>query len=642
MPRFATVLHRALPACALTVALIALPTTTVPNLLSGAVEKSMETRIELGTASKVGVAQSGPPTKVNRAPHHEATKAAPSPDPGGAQDVVADVPLPDGGGLMALTWAADSAPPADAELLLRTRDGDGWSDWESIGPNGDVDPQALGQTRAGSDPAWLPSAERVQVRASKGLAAALDTARLVVIRPGTGPSSDQPPSSASAVSNGLPIITRARWGADESLRGGCVPQLADTTKAVVVHHTADTNSYTASESAGIVRSILRYHTQSLGWCDVGYNALVDKYGQIFEGRFGGLHNSVIGAHALGFNYGTFGVSVLGNYETATLPTVARTALASVIAMRVADYRLDATGTTQLTSADSGSRYPAGSTVTLPVINGHRDTFATACPGANIYSLLGQLRSEVKARAGTSDGRPRLFAVRSNGDLLRYAGDGRGAFVASAQIGSGWSGLRLTASTWDNDLVPDLLAVRPDGGMDLWRGTSSGVSGPTRIGSGWSRTDLVLSPGDFSGDRRPDVIGRRSDGTLWLYGSDGMGGFVGDPRLIGSDWQGFLKILAPGDFDGDGRPDLIAETAVGDLILYPGNGSGGFLASRKIGNGWRSAVDLVAPGDFDGDLRPDLVMTRSDGSMWLYPGNGAGGFEDPRRVGSDWQGLTLVP
>ena len=82
-----------------------------------------------------------------------------------------------------------------------------------------------------------------------------------------------------------------------------------------MHHTADTNNYTADQVPAMMRSIYRYHTVSRGWGDIGYNVIVDKYGRLWEGRFGGLASTVIGAHAGGFNTGTFGVSMLGNYDT---------------------------------------------------------------------------------------------------------------------------------------------------------------------------------------------------------------------------------------------------------------------------------------------------------------------------------------
>ena len=94
------------------------------------------------------------------------------------------------------------------------------------------------------------------------------------------------------------IIGRAEWGADESMRRGA-PMYDDGVRAGIVHHTATPNDYPATDSAGIVRGIYRYHTATLGWSDIAYNALVDKYGQVFEGRFGGITRPVEGSHTGG-------------------------------------------------------------------------------------------------------------------------------------------------------------------------------------------------------------------------------------------------------------------------------------------------------------------------------------------------------
>jgi hypothetical protein len=74
----------------------------------------------------------------------------------------------------------------------------------------------------------------------------------------------------------------------------------------------DSNGYAADDVPAIMRSIYRYHAVSRGWGDIGYNVIADKFGRLWEGRYGGLASTVIGAHAGGFNTGTFGVSMLGN------------------------------------------------------------------------------------------------------------------------------------------------------------------------------------------------------------------------------------------------------------------------------------------------------------------------------------------
>ena len=121
------------------------------------------------------------------------------------------------------------------------------------------------------------------------------------------------PSAAAAPGQPPNIITRAQWGADESMR--CPNTVYDNgVRAGIVHHTAGSNDYAPQDSAAIVRSIYAYHTRTLGWCDIAYNALVDKYGQVFEGRAGGMDRPVEGAHTGGFNKNTWGVAMLGNFD----------------------------------------------------------------------------------------------------------------------------------------------------------------------------------------------------------------------------------------------------------------------------------------------------------------------------------------
>jgi hypothetical protein len=148
----------------------------------------------------------------------------------------------------------------------------------------------------------------------------------------------------------------------------------------------------------------------------------------------------------------------------------------------------------------------------------------------------------------------------------------------------------------------------------------------KIGSGWGSFVSLFSPGDFTGDRRSDLLAIRSNGDLFLYRGNGLGRFTGSAVKIGSGWASFVKLLSPGDFTGDGKADLLAVRSNGDLVLYRGNGLGGFTGSGvKIGSGWASFDRLFSPGDFTGDRRSDLLAVRSNGDLYLYRGNGLGGF-----------------
>ncbi|NBM18206.1 peptidoglycan recognition protein [Streptomyces sp. GC420] len=186
------------------------------------------------------------------------------------------------------------------------------------------------------------------------------------------------------------IVTRKGWGADESLREGSFVYTSKI-KAAFVHHSATGNNYTCAQAPSVLRGIYRYHVVSMGWRDFGYNFAVDKCGNIYEGRAGGVAEPVLGAHTLGFNANSMGIAVLGTYSDSTPSTSAVTAVARLTAWKLGLHGANPKGTTTLTSG--GNKYPKGTKVRLNVISGHRDGFATECPGSRLYSKLGTTRTE---------------------------------------------------------------------------------------------------------------------------------------------------------------------------------------------------------------------------------------------------------
>ncbi|MCC4318127.1 peptidoglycan recognition protein family protein [Streptomyces malaysiensis] len=218
------------------------------------------------------------------------------------------------------------------------------------------------------------------------------------IRPSTPPST--PPSSAlpaevtkaNAARYSAPrprIVTRAGWGADEKIREtGHV--YSKTVKVAFIHHTVTGNKYSCSEAPSLLRSIYRYHVKSLGWRDYGYNFTIDKCGNIYEGRSGGVAKAVRGAHTLGFNTDSMGVAVLGTFSTRKPPAKAVTAIAKLTAWKLGLFKRNPRGTTHLVSG-GGNKYKRGTSVKLDMIAGHRDGFATECPGERLHEKLGSVR-----------------------------------------------------------------------------------------------------------------------------------------------------------------------------------------------------------------------------------------------------------
>ncbi|MGW0533640.1 N-acetylmuramoyl-L-alanine amidase [Streptomyces sp. NPDC003032] len=186
------------------------------------------------------------------------------------------------------------------------------------------------------------------------------------------------------------IITRKGWGADERIRERGFAY-SKTVKAAFVHHSASGNNYRCSQAASVLRSIYRYHVKSSGWRDLGYNFAIDKCGNIYEGRAGGVAKPVLGAHTRGFNANSTGIAVLGSYSSANPPKAAVDAIARLTAWKLGLYGANPSGTTYLTSG-GGNLYKKGTNVRLQVISGHRDGFATDCPGSRLYGKLDTIRT----------------------------------------------------------------------------------------------------------------------------------------------------------------------------------------------------------------------------------------------------------
>jgi flagellar hook assembly protein FlgD len=259
------------------------------------------------------------------------------------------------------------------------------------------------------------------------------------------------------IANAPPIIPRFSWGANEQIRRA-PPKYASAIHFAVVHHTAGTNNYTAAQSAAIVRGIEIYHVQGNGWDDIGYNLLVDKYGQVFEGRYGGVDRPVIGAHAEGFNTGSVGVAVIGDYTSARLPAAAKAALEEVLAWRLDLAHVDPLGTFQWISGGN-PRFPSGVPVFLRAIAGHRDTGYTDCPGNSLYAQLPQIAKDVAALGG-----PKIYAP-----VVARSGEGQARFTARLSVAQPWTvtvansaGVQVAQGTgtgtavdwtWDGSLAP---------------------------------------------------------------------------------------------------------------------------------------------------------------------------------------------
>ena len=304
--------------------------------------------------------------------------------------------------LVGLHWRGSGS------VQFRTRTvGARWTGWRVAAPEsedlpdtGTAESRAAGRWRIGN-PYWVGASNGIAYR----LRGRVTRLRAYFVN---SPTDGLPPRRLS-LAGSPPLVSRAGWAADETIRRAA-PQYAPTLAFAVVHHTAGSNSYSRSQSAAIVRAIELYHVKGNGWNDIGYNFLVDRYGQVFEGRFGGVDKNVVGAHAEGFNNGSVGVAVIGTYGSAPPPAAAQTALANLLAWRLDVAHVDPLGT--LTWPSGGNpRFPLGTPVFLRAIAGHRDTGFTACPGNALYARLGTIASRAAAV-----GLPKLYAPSASGDI----------------------------------------------------------------------------------------------------------------------------------------------------------------------------------------------------------------------------------
>ena len=295
--------------------------------------------------------------------------------------------------LLGVTWDdADDVESPQVEVRWRSLD-DGWSDWTEL----EAAPESVATagSRPGTDPLWVGKSDGVDVRVSARSTSQPTGLRVLTVT--EGKNGDVAPVAAAV---GQPkIISRSAWGASGG--SSCsAPVYGSSMLGTTLHHTAGSNSYTKAQSAGILRSTQAYHTKGQGWCDIGYNFLVDKYGQIFEGRKGGITKMVRGAHAgvNAANERTVGVSMMGNYDVAQVPSAMKSAVADLIAWRHSLAGLPAKGTYSL----------GGKKVNR--IMGHRDVKSTACPGRYGYAWLtqsGGLRDMVASRIAKGGSSPKL-------------------------------------------------------------------------------------------------------------------------------------------------------------------------------------------------------------------------------------------
>jgi hypothetical protein len=503
-----------------------------------------------------------------------------------------------------VTWAQD-AGVTDVTVQLRTRAkaGGAWGAWTNVQQDdvgmttttGAQDPEV----RGGTSPYWTGDAYGIEVIVQAADGTTPRDVQLTLIDPGTSaadavPGAPAVTDKANAAMTMPAIYSRAQWGADESLMGWD-QEYAPTIKAATIHHTADSNDYTAADVPKIMRSIYAYHAVSLGWGDIGYNVIVDKFGRAWEGRSGGLASTVVGAHAGGFNYETFGVSMLGNYDIAdTTPALIDT-VAAVVAWKFSLYGVDPAAQVGLVSKGGGtSRYAAGVAVTVPTIFGHRDVGATACPGRYGYSHMGEIRTLVAAKMRD----PALQEKIAPQVLLRNANTAGGA---DTQVFRGDPGDRPLACDWDGNGT-ETVGIYRRGHFFLF---DSNAAAARPVADFWFGDvgDVPLC-GDWDGDGR-DSVGVWRAGWFFLR-NDNAGGIAQGSFAFGN----VNAQPVVGNWDGD--PYDTVGVYQGNTFYYT-NANIRPVAAGKVAFG--AGSDRLVAGDWTGQGRDTIGVFRT-GTFYL--------------------------
>jgi hypothetical protein len=276
------------------------------------------------------------------------------------------------------------------EVRTRKRGGH-WGAWAPLRASGAHGPDHPLRDTA-SDPVWVGDADELQLRGRR------QALRLQFVAVPAAARQRHVGARSAQVTGAPAMVTRDQWGP------GFTPRVAASygeVQMAFVHHTVNANDYAPEDSAGIVLGIAKYHRDHNGWNDIGYNFLVDKYGQIFEGRGGGIDQAVIGAQAEGWNRLSTSVANLGTFSGIAQTPQAIDAISRLLGWKMTLHAIPCEGTVVVTSGGgSTNRYKYGAQATMERISGHRDGCSTECPGNALYAQLPEIRSGAAARAGS--------------------------------------------------------------------------------------------------------------------------------------------------------------------------------------------------------------------------------------------------
>jgi hypothetical protein len=540
-----------------------------------------------------------------------------------------------------VTWRHGiELPENQVGIQVRTAKAGRWSGWMPVqyhddhGPDGDAG-ELTPKARPGTDALVIGDVDQVQMRAENATGRPIPDLQLAVIDPGTGKMTAQRPaidtatlasSSRAATKPASQSVTstdgtsddvalsamrrapkpyiysRAQWGANEKMREQGLPNYG-TVKAGFIHHTVNANNYTAAQVPALLRGIYAYHTQSRGWRDIGYNYLVDRFGRIWEGRYGGVDKAVVGAHTLGYNEVSFAMSAIGNYDITQPPQAILNAYARLFAWKLSLYNIRADAT-HIWLKD---RY-------VNAINGHRDVGHTACPGRYLYAKIPTIRVMAqRIQNAAQTGAPVTLPTPPDPNAMTTPTQTPKPAAVQPQ------GIRFPRSlNLAGDSAPDLVLKRSDGTVSVVpTGGQVGYRAPVSTPGNWRAFNMVTAVGDVTGDRRGDVLVRARNGVSGIYSGDGYGHVRGPlvgltPRFRYAD-----LVVPAGDWNHDGHADVIMrDHRTGSLWLVKGAGHGRFGGNKLLSRSFRGFSRVTVVRDVTGDGRSDVLGLHRNGYLYL--------------------------
>jgi hypothetical protein len=501
--------------------------------------------------------------------------------------------------LVGVTWKYDPAV-TDTVVQIRVRDSSGiWGEWTQVEFEENMQDRGTdsGATlRGGTEPLWTGASTGIEAELVTRSGARPREVTLDLLTPGASAADqvlDGPEitDTANAAASMPPVHSRAQWGADESIRTWD-PQYASTIKAATLHHTGGSNGYAPEDVPGILRSIYTYHAVNLGWGDIGYNVIVDRFGRLWEGRYGGLASTVVGAHAGGFNTYTFGVSMLGNHDLVAPSSATISSVADIIAWKLALYGVDPKGTVDLTSGGT-DLYPAGTVASLPTIFAHRDSKKTACPGKYGYAQMGNIREMVGSRIGNygtlTKGNVEILSITAQTVSVRGWTIDPHVLTSPAPVVVSVDGRPRTELTADVSR-PDVGAAYPEAG------DAHGFSGTVEIPEGKQDVCVQLQP------LSTDTLPRTTCSTLTAIHPDRLKEPVGSVDAVTVSGR---QVLVRGwTVDQDAQPASL------DVHVYVNDGWGGSYRADKVrsdvgrafpdagtAHGYDLALNVAGPGTY---------------------------------------------